>query len=187
MFPAHFIEECQWEGPYKDRYISGNDQKTLTGIEDIKTCKEACEAEKSFDCMSFDFLKTHKYCYLQRVNLYKNKLSVSTSYEFYERNCFSKYIFCDMLVCFLVQSGCNIIKHPHHFFIDKFRTCSADSPVTWSQKKAGYYLAGNDLRSLASKTVEQCKEACMQSRDYHCLSIDYRRKDSYCFLQGAST
>ena len=27
----------------------------------------------------------------------------------------------------------------------------------------------------------------MQSKDYHCISIDYRRKDQYCYLQGKST
>ena len=88
--PANFPEQCQWEGPVKNRYLSGNDQKTISDST-VEGCKAACEEECGFHCTSFDYIPSTKKCYLQMVNRYQNVLTSSTSYDFYERNCFSKW------------------------------------------------------------------------------------------------
>ena len=90
MFPANFPEQCQWEGPVENKYISGNDQKTLSSSS-VSECKSMCEEECGFHCTSFDYYVSTKTCYLQMVNRYQSVLTSSTSYDFYERNCFSKY------------------------------------------------------------------------------------------------
>ena len=86
---ADFSEECEWQAVKENRYISGNDLKTLTGMTP-DTCRQACENEQTFRCMSFDFLKTNNYCYLQRVNLYRVAVSNHANYDYYERTCKSK-------------------------------------------------------------------------------------------------
>ena len=53
----------------------------------VEECKEACEAEETFHCNSFDYLIASKNCYLARVTRMKVALTKSTSYEYYERNC----------------------------------------------------------------------------------------------------
>ena len=67
----------------KGKYISGNDKKTLTnyGVED---CKEECEKATGFKCRGFDYLASHRYCYLQEANRHTHVLSASASYEYYE-------------------------------------------------------------------------------------------------------
>ena len=89
IYSADFPEECEWEAVKQNKYISGNDMKTLTGMTP-ETCKTACENEQTFHCVSFDFLKTHNYCYLARVNMYNVIPSDHVSYDFYERSCKSK-------------------------------------------------------------------------------------------------
>ena len=86
----NYPEQCKWEGPIRSRYISGNDQKTLTGLTAAE-CKEACEAEGLFNCLSFDYRLDNNYCYLSRANRYSVALSTSTTYDYYERNCRGKH------------------------------------------------------------------------------------------------
>ena len=82
-----YPDECQWEGPFKGYYISGG---TLVTLKDHNQdmCKEACEAETTFHCHSFDYIHSSYTCYLKTYSRYGHALSASASYEYYERNCY---------------------------------------------------------------------------------------------------
>lgn len=68
-------------------YISGKDLKTLI-TDDVEECKEACEKEHDFYCVSFDFYRASERCYLQMVNRYSSvALTTHDSYDYYERDC----------------------------------------------------------------------------------------------------
>lgn len=86
-FVADYTENCQWEGPYTGYTIGSTTSRTLYGIEDIDSCKELCEEEDTYNCMSFDYRISTKYCYLKKANLYTNQISINTDYDYYERNC----------------------------------------------------------------------------------------------------
>ena len=79
-------KDCVWLGPIENFYISGNDAKTLYTIS-LEDCKKACEDETSFDCISFDYYVSVKYCYLSKIDRHDVTLSSSTAYHYYERRC----------------------------------------------------------------------------------------------------
>lgn len=78
-------KNCKWVSPVGG-YISGNDKKTLTGIT-AEQCKKSCENEDTFNCNSFDYLISSKYCYLQEVTRATHTVSMHSSYNYYERDC----------------------------------------------------------------------------------------------------
>ena len=119
LFPANFPEQCRWEGPIKNRYISGNDRKTISASS-VEECKAMCEEECSFHCMSFDYISSSRTCYLQMVSRYTHVLSSHTSYDYYERNCFSEYFY---LLPFLHKVALNY----HHIPFNFEYVCSAQA------------------------------------------------------------
>lgn len=89
-FTASYPEDCKWAPVIHRAYISGYDSKTLY-TSDINECKKACEDERDFHCVSFDFYCASERCYLSPVNRYENiKLSTHTDYDYYERDCYGK-------------------------------------------------------------------------------------------------
>lgn len=89
-YTATFPEECEWQNVVHRSYISGNDAKTINTASP-EECKKACEDEKDFHCVSFDYYRPSERCYLQRVDLFSSiKLSTHKDYDFYERICYGK-------------------------------------------------------------------------------------------------
>ena len=82
-----YPEKCEWEGPYGAERM-GVYKKTLSGMT-IEGCKQACEDESTFHCMSFDFYNG-QYCYLSTESKYDRSTSVNAAYIYYERNCKSR-------------------------------------------------------------------------------------------------
>lgn len=56
-------------------------------------CKEQCEKDETFNCMSFDYLHSSYICYLKVGSRYGAKLSTSASYAYYEWNCLGEFTF----------------------------------------------------------------------------------------------
>ena len=154
---ANYPEKCQWEGPIKGKYLNGNDQVTLNGFSPV-ACKQACVEECSFHCTSFDYIPSTQRCYLHMVNRYQYALSASTSYDFYERNCFNE-----------------------------FKACSSNTDADWSGPLHGVSLKGfANHRTINEQTVEGCKTACLQSDGFHCRSFRYLRQNGNCYLSAYS-
>jgi hypothetical protein len=87
---------CNWVGPYTGKYMSGNDWKTLTGV-DLAQCKKACEDYEG--CRGFDHYVAARYCYLNKYNRHQQVLSSSSAYNYYELECDSKFFDSDILTC----------------------------------------------------------------------------------------
>lgn len=82
-----FPDDCTWQGPYKNRYLSGYNTKTLNTVTENE-CKTACEEETDFHCLSFEYLISYRRCYLTYVNRGSGiTLTQSVQYSYYERNC----------------------------------------------------------------------------------------------------
>ncbi|ELT94232.1 hypothetical protein CAPTEDRAFT_214176, partial [Capitella teleta] len=64
----------------------------------------------------------------------------------------------------------------------------ADYPdhCVWEAEMSGVLVSGNDLLTLTSKTVDECKKACEDESTFHCQSFDYHTATSKCFLSVAS-
>lgn len=150
-----------------------------------EACKDACEVECSFRCVSFDFLPSSKRCYLQMVNRYQYALSSSTSYDYYERNCYSKWI---------------DVQPPHDTFyvnvpqrlqplylLDDYKACSADSDGDWTGPKYGKsFKSFKTLKTINKLTVDQCKVACQQTETFHCRGFKWHRGNNNCYLTAMS-
>jgi hypothetical protein len=84
-FAAYYPDECEWEKK-SDYYIPGNDVLTLPGKTPAE-CKDACENDNTFDCMSFDYRRDLQICYLQLKSRADYALTSSYLYDYYGRNC----------------------------------------------------------------------------------------------------
>ena len=89
LLTANYPDECLWEGPVKNHYMSGYTIYTVYEATE-ESCKNACELECSFHCLSFNFYKGYAQCDLSMRNTYTVALTESTSYDYYERNCDSE-------------------------------------------------------------------------------------------------
>ena len=86
----NFPEECKWEVPMQERALPGLNKKTLSA-KTVDECKKECEEEETFNCVSFDYNRASRFCYLQMNNRYDAAVGVSRGYDYYERNCHGKY------------------------------------------------------------------------------------------------
>ena len=86
---ADDAKKCSWsEVEHKRNY--GNEAATLTD-KTLDGCKAACESYTNFECISIEFNINNKYCYLQKVNRYTHRLTVSdTNYVYADLNCDGK-------------------------------------------------------------------------------------------------
>jgi hypothetical protein len=72
FYIAAKVRDCKygadvvWAGPFIGYYIAGSDMVTLNSM-DIDECKKACLQQQKFNCLSFDYIRSSKTCYLQSV------------------------------------------------------------------------------------------------------------------------
>ena len=148
-------------------YVGGAIKRTI-GSTTIEECKKACEEDTTFQCTSVNFYKAAKTCYLKDTDRYTTRLTASTLYDYYERNCRGR-----TLMTLYVHTNVSLL------------TAYYPSQCEW-EKMVGYYLYGYDLLTLTSKSPEECKQACEDENTFHCQSFDYRRDIEICYLAAAS-
>ena len=90
MFASdNYEEECEWEGPHRHTGISGQDLVRINNVDEDE-CKKACEDERRFHCVSFDYNFPGRFCFLAKVNRYTASTVTSNDYDYYERNCYGE-------------------------------------------------------------------------------------------------
>ena len=69
-------------------------------------------------------------------------------------------------------------------FSDKYRHCPlANNNATWKYPIHGAYLSGTNPITLTKATLDECKNACLQRTDFHCMSLDYDHSADGCRLK----
>ena len=48
----------------------------------------------------------------------------------------------------------------------------------------GYYMVGNDIKSLTNVEAADCKKACEEETSFKCLAFDYNKVSRKCNLQA---
>ena len=60
-------------------------------------CKLACENEDTFRCMAFDYYKPSDECYMKTQDRFTDYIYESSSYDYFDRNCYRKNILCILI------------------------------------------------------------------------------------------
>ena len=47
----------------------------------------------------------------------------------------------------------------------------------------GYYISGNDKKTLTNYNLEYCKYECEHAQEFKCISFDFRPAYRTCYLQ----